>query len=68
MKPCKHCCSSGNTLSYIGNSYPDSISTACGYNHIITHCKYCNGKGWIDENEIISVPRNYVKDEFFETR
>lgn len=68
MKACKHCCSSGNVLSYIGNSCPDSISTVYNYNHVITLCKFCDGKGWIDEDEIMFIPRKYVKDEYFESR
>ena len=51
MKPCKHCSSSG---VYIGILM------------ISEDCKYCNGMGWINEDEIISVPRKYVNNEYFE--
>jgi hypothetical protein len=32
---------------------------------MIVACKYCKGKGWVDENELIIVPRKYIKDEYF---
>lgn len=66
MKPCKHCCSSGTVIgmpiynenSFTGGPPPVEIS--------LQWCKYCNGKGWIDENELMTVPRKYVKDEYYE--
>jgi hypothetical protein len=56
MKPCKHCCSSGNYVDYGGYSNPA----------VLVPCKYCEGTGWIDENKPITVPRKYVNDDFFE--
>ncbi len=51
MKGCEKCSSSG---IYVG------------INCISENCKYCNGKGYIDEDELITVPRKYIKDNYFE--
>jgi hypothetical protein len=65
--PCKHCCQSGSAVTLIG---PPALPSLTGgyfypYNHIINKCKFCNGTGWIDDQEMITVPRKYVKDEYF---
>jgi DnaJ-class molecular chaperone len=65
VKSCKHCSGSGKYIAYGG---PVEMTTA-GFSKggaIVVNCKYCNGTGQIDEEEIISVPRKYVKDEYFE--
>jgi len=64
-KPCKHCCSSGH---YIGMPIYNEITYTGGPPAVqiyMSNCKYCGGKGYIDEEEIISVPRKFVKDEYF---
>ena len=66
MKPCNHCSSSGVYIDYVG--YPPYGVTGTGYELTparATECKYCQGKGYIDEDELFSVPRKYVKDEYF---
>lgn len=66
--PCKYCCQSGNVVEYIGypvNStgyYPQQLN-----NYTISICKSCNGTGWVDDEEMIRVPRKYIKDEFLKT-
>ncbi len=63
MKGCDKCSCSG---IYIGWGGPVVITTgSISGGAIATDCKYCNGKGYIDDEEIISVPRKYVKDEYF---
>jgi hypothetical protein len=65
MKPCKHCCSSGN---YVGMPIYNGPSFTGGPPPVtipIQPCKYCNGKGWIDEDEPIKVPRKYINDDYF---
>ena len=64
-QPCKHCSSSGIYIDYVG--YPQSSVTGIGTISPIqcVPCKYCGGKGYINEDEIISVPRKYIKDEYF---
>jgi hypothetical protein len=44
------------------------LTTSAGQESITigVNCKYCSGKGWIDLDELIVVPRKYVKDEYFE--
>jgi DnaJ-class molecular chaperone len=56
-KNCNHCGSSGNYVDYGGPDNPI----------IIVPCKYCKGMGYIDEDEMIEIPRKYIKDEYFNT-
>jgi len=56
MKNCKHCSSSGLYVDWNG------------YYAVPVPCKYCNGTGWIDEDEKITIPRKYVKDDYFEDK
>jgi DnaJ-class molecular chaperone len=70
MESCKHCASSGIYIDYVGYP-PYSYGTSVGYEltpNKATPCKYCQGKGYIDENEFITVPRKYVKDEYFDSK
>ncbi len=30
------------------------------------NCKHCNGLGWIDPDEQITVPRKYVKESYYQ--
>ena len=60
---CKHCGCSGKYIDYTGEQMQNSGSVTPGY--AIVDCKYCKGTGYIDEDEIISVPRRFVKDEYF---
>ena len=55
MKNCKHCSSSGIYIDYQPT-----------YDQVAVPCKYCQGKGYIDEEEVISVPRKFVKDEYYQ--
>ena len=65
-KSCKHCASSGVYIDYAG--YLPYSTTITAYeltpNRAIP-CKYCQGKGYIDDGDLITVPRKYVKDEYF---
>ena len=64
--PCKHCSSSGIYITYVG--YPSIMSTGITQTYDTIPCKYCDGLGYIDEDKFITVPRKYVKDEYFENR
>jgi hypothetical protein len=65
MIPCKQCSQSAIYINYSGRR-TDGTTACYGENGIeAIPCRFCNGKGWIDEDEIISVPRKYVKDEYF---
>jgi DnaJ-class molecular chaperone len=68
MESCKHCASSGIYIDHVG--YPPYSITGIGVISPIqtVPCKYCQGKGYIDENEFITVPRKYVKDEYFDSK
>lgn len=61
--PCKHCSCTG----FIIGPPIYQNSTTLGFETKIStsHCKYCNGEGWIDEDEPITVPRKHVKDDYF---
>jgi len=65
MRPCKHCCSSGN---YVGIPIYNEITFTGGPPPVvipILPCKYCGGDGYIDDDKIMTVKRKYVKDEYF---
>lgn len=62
--PCSHCCSSGNYMQYV-EYLGYHITNPVAINYEIGPCKYCKGTGWIDEDEIIQVPRKFIKDEYF---
>ena len=53
--PCSKCSCSGIYIGYGGFNNPA----------ITMKCKFCNGKGWIYPDDMITVPRKYVKDEYF---
>jgi hypothetical protein len=59
QKPCNHCCQTG-----FYTDYHPSVSSG----GVAVKCKFCNGTGWIDDEERISVPRKCVKDEYFTDR
>jgi hypothetical protein len=63
--PCKHCISSGNYIGMPIYNYPSYTGGPPPVQISINPCRYCKGKGYIDEDEIISVPRKYIKDEYF---
>ena len=67
-KPCKHCCSSGNYVDYVGYEQPQTTAIGTISPIRLVPCRYCNGNGYIDEDEIVAVPRKYVKDEFYDRR
>jgi len=62
-KPCTKCSQSGIYVDYIG--YDPSFNSKSSIPYANVPCKYCNGTGWIDDEELITVPRKYVKDEYF---
>jgi len=64
MKHCDHCSGTGVYTAYGG---PIKITTG-GFSGgpVAVSCKYCGGNGWIDEEEMMTVPRKYVKDKYFE--
>ena len=67
MKGCDHCSRSGIYIGYVGyrnNVHTGSQMGDINYNQL--PCKYCDGKGYIDEDEMMTVPRKYVKDEYFD--
>jgi len=66
-KPCNRCCSSGIVIKYVGYKTPGGCGTTgfMDYNYTQVKCPKCEGKGYIDEDEIVSVPRKYVKDEYY---
>jgi len=68
MKPCKHCSSSGICIGMPIYNTPSCTGGSSVHEIPYYPCKYCNGKGWIDEEEVISVPRKFVKDEYFEDK
>lgn len=57
LKPCTQCSCSG---IYIGYRGPTTSGTYPAY-----ACIACKGKGWIEEDEQILVPRKFVKDEYW---
>ena len=65
MKPCYHCSCSGIYIGYGGYNHGTQND---GIIAIECKCKYCQGKGWIDEDQEMTVPRKYVKDEYFKEK
>lgn len=63
MTGCDKCSCSGIYIEYGGTVEITTGGITGGA--VATACKYCNGKGYIDDEEIISVPRKYIKDEYF---
>jgi hypothetical protein len=57
LKPCTQCSCSG---VYVGWAGPSNSSMYPAY-----VCSCCKGKGWIEEDEQILVPRKFVKDEYW---
>lgn len=67
MKSCKHCGQSGIYICYMGiQTEATTGNIPSSYKEV--PCKFCNGKGWIDEDELLTVPRKYVKDEYFDRK
>jgi hypothetical protein len=64
-KPCKHCSSSGAYIDFFRTPQTSATIATVASPYAIVPCKYCQGKGYIDEDEIISVPRKFIKDEYF---
>ena len=62
--PCKHCSCSGTYIGWAGYPTYDSTGRISG-GTVALNCRFCNGKGWINEDELITVPRKYIKDEYF---
>jgi len=63
---CEYCSSVGFKVGYGG--YDLDKSTAGGYVGICgikVKCKACNGKGYYNDEENISVPRKFIKEEYF---
>jgi hypothetical protein len=63
--PCKHCCQSGNYIDFCGYSMFSNSSGIINTPFKLVPCKYCKGIGWIDDEELITVPRKFIKDEYF---
>ena len=55
-EPCKACGCSGIYIDYGGYS-TGGIAAAC---------KVCNGSGWVDGDDVVTVPRKYVIKEYWE--
>lgn len=65
MKTCKHCSGSGIYIGMPICNAPTYTGGPPAYQYNSMPCKYCNGKGYIDEDELFTVKRKYVKDEYF---
>jgi len=63
IKQCKKCGGSGNNVGWAGPIKYSTTGTKGG--SVLIKCKYCDGKGYYDEEELITVQRKYVKDEYF---
>lgn len=66
LKPCSKCSCSGYYVDYLG--YNNISTSAIINNSTLSICKICNGKGWLEEDELILVPRKYIKDEYYENK
>lgn len=67
-KTCKYCSGSGIYIDYVGYTGHAVERTTSGINYIpyqSVPCRSCNGTGWIDDEEVVSVPRKFVKEEYW---
>ena len=62
---CKYCSSSGRYIGYGGYAYGDTGGQS-GIIAVEIDCKACGGTGHFDEEELVTVPKKYVKDEYWE--
>jgi len=62
---CKYCSSSGRYISYGGYTY-GGTGDLSGIVANIIDCKACNGTGHFDEEELVTVPKKHVKEEYWE--
>ena len=80
FKSCEKCCGCGFTVGFNGPSYkpaetpilPYSPQTSGGGVVVLgtgfpqMPCKKCDGTGYYDPDQLISVPMKSVKDEYWE--
>lgn len=67
-KQCSYCLGSGLYIYY--NAH-DIVYYGTGDTSNKTRsidCPHCSGLGWIDDEQLFTVPRKYVKDEYFKER
>ena len=60
MKPCKHCGCSGIYIGPPIYDVPECTDGAFLYEPgtiYTSPCKYCNGIGWINEDEIVKITK-----------
>ena len=64
LKPCERCSCSG----FIVGMPVVSQGTAGppGFLLTSTPCPKCKGAGWYDPDELVTVPREWIKDEYWE--
>ena len=66
-KICEHCSGSGIYVGWAGSPVYSTGGLISG-GAVAINCKYCDGTGWIDEDELITITiqRKYIKDEYYQ--
>lgn len=64
-QPCKQCSGSGIYIDYLVRtpSWSSTCNTEGNYQPI--PCKSCKGTGWVDDEEMVTVPRKFVKESWW---